>query len=197
MYDMLYEAFDLFNSYYFDNKLEKPFITLQKKRNNNYGYFVVDKTWFNQNNNEERYEININPINCDRNPEEILGTLLHEMVHMYCTLNEIKDMKGSKHTEEFANQCSKFGLNCEYDEKYGWAYTELNKESTEMIKGFIEEHKNDFWYMEETERPKPKKTQFKYVCKSCGLVVHTKPEKSIVCGECGCELEMEEEKGED
>lgn len=81
---------------------------------------------------------------------------------------------------------------CEFNEKYGWNITELNEESLELVEDFIDKHKNDFWYMKEPEKQKPKKTQFKYVCESCDLTVHAKVEKSIVCGECGCELKIEE-----
>lgn len=110
MYNMLYKAFDLFNENYFDNELPYPFITLQKKRANNYGHFVVEPTWFNQQTEEERYEINLNSINCKREPEKVLGTLLHEMAHMYCTLYEIKDVKSNKHTELYRDVCLTHGL---------------------------------------------------------------------------------------
>lgn len=191
-YEVLYKAFDLFNEHYFDNELPPCMITLQKKRDNNYGHFVSESTWFNTQSDDEAYEININPINMNREPEEILGTLLHEMVHYYCTLNNIKDVKsGGKHTIEYKNVCVSHGLNCELDEDKGYNQTSLNDESIELIKDLIEEYKDDFWYMMVEKKP-VKKNLFKYVCNSCGMKAYAKAEKSIVCGDCECELEMEQ-----
>lgn len=191
-YEVLYKAFDLFNEHYFDNELPHCMITLQKKRENNYGHFVAEPTWFNTQSDDETYEININPINMNREPEEILATLEHEICHYYCTLHNIKDVKsGGKHTIEYKNVCESHGLNCELDEDKGYNQTSLNDESIELVKDLIEEYKDDFWYMEVEKKP-VKKTQFKYVCESCGLKVYAKAEKSIVCGDCGVNLEMEE-----
>lgn len=190
-YEVLYKAFDLFNEHYFDNELPKCMITLQKKRENNYGHFVIEPTWFNQQSDDEVYEININPINMNREPEEILGTLLHECIHYYCTLNNLKDVKSNKHSTVYKEVAENHGLYVEYDDKLGWSVTKMNEESSELIKDLIEEYKNDFWYMMVEKKP-VKKTQFKYVCDGCGLKVYAKAEKSIVCGDCGCELQMEQ-----
>lgn len=191
-YEFLYKAFDLFNKYYFDDELPICMITTQKKRSNNYGGFMAEPTWFNTQSDDETYEININPINMNREPEEILATLEHEICHYYCTLHNIKDVKsGGKHTIEYKNVCESHGLNCELDGDKGYNQTSLNDESIELVKDLIEEYKDDFWYMEVEKKP-VKKTQFKYVCESCGLKVYAKAEKSIVCGDCGCELEMEQ-----
>lgn len=191
-YEVLYKAFDLFNEHYFDNELPPCMITLQKKRPNNNGSFMAEPTWFNTQFDDETYEININPINMNRDPEEILETLLHEMVHYYCTLHNIKDVKsGGKHTIEYKNVCESHGLNCELDEDKGYNQTNLNEESIKLVEDLIEEYKNDFWYMMVEKKP-VKKSLFKYICSSCGMKAYAKAEKSIVCGDCGCELEMEE-----
>lgn len=189
-YEVLYKAFDLFNEHYFDNELSPCMITLQKKRENKLGDFTVEPIWFNEN-QDEFYQININPINMNREPVEILGTLLHECVHYYCTLNNLKDIKSNKHSTVYKEVAENCGLYVEYDDKLGWSVTKMNEESIELVKDLIEEYKNDFVYMYIEKKP-VKKNLFKYVCNSCGLKVYAKAEKSVVCGDCGCELVMEQ-----
>lgn len=190
-YEVLYKAFDLFNEHYFDNELPPCMITLQKKRLNNLGHFVVEPTWFSQQSDDEFYEININPINMNREPEKILGILLHECIHYYCTLSNLKDIKSNKHSTVYKEVAENHGLCVEYDDKLGWAITEPTEESIELVKDLIEEYKDDFVYMMVEKKP-VKKTQFLYTCPNCGLKAHAKAEKNIVCGDCGVNLEMEE-----
>lgn len=188
-YEVLYKAFDLFNEHYFNNELPKCMITLQKKRENKLGSFVVEPIWFSES-QDEFYQININPINMNRKPEEILSTLLHEVCHYYCTLHKIKDCKQKVHTTDY------HGLYVEYDDNIGWSVTSLNDESIELIKDLIEEYKDDFVYMYIGKKP-VKKNLFRYICSSCGLKVYAKAEKSIVCGECRCDLMMEQVEDEE
>ncbi len=189
-YEVLYKAFDLFNEHYFDNELPKCMITLQKKRENNYGDFVTEPIWFNEK-EEEFYQININPINMNREPEEILSTLLHEVIHYYCTLHKIKDCKQKVHTTAYKEVAENHGLDVQYDDDIGWSITSLNDESIELVKGLIEEYKDDFVYMYIEKKP-VKKNLFKYVCSGCGMKAYAKAERNIVCGDCGCELQMEQ-----
>lgn len=191
-YEVLYKAFDLFNEHYFDNELPPCMITLQKKRPNNNGSFMAEPTWFNTQFDDETYEININPINMNRDPEEILETLLHEIVHYYCTLNNIKDVKsGGEHTIEYKNVCESHGLNCELDEDKGYNQTSLNDESIELVKDLIEEYKDDFVYMY-VPKKEVKKSQFKFICPQCGAKIYGKMETDVYCGQCGVQLEMEQ-----
>lgn len=89
------------------------------------------------------------------------------MVHEYCKENNLKDIKSNKHSETFCNECLNHGLNCEEDEKLGWAITSLNKETIDFLENydgdnFFDEFKNDFWFRQEPEKEKPRKSQFKY-----------------------------------
>lgn len=194
-YEVLYKAFDLFNEHYFDNELPPCMITLQKKRPNKNADFIVEPIWFSTKSDDEFYQININPINMNREPEEILSSLLHEVIHYYCTLHKIKDCKQKVHTTAYKEVAENHGLHVEYDDDIGWSITSLNEESIELVKDLIEEYKNDFVYMYIEKKP-VKKNLFKYVCSSCGMKAYAKAEKSIVCGDCGCELEMEQVEDE-
>lgn len=75
-YEFLYKVFNLLNENYYENELNPCIITLQKKRENNYGSFTKPPTWFNKTTNEEYYEININPLNMNCEPIEIVNTWL-------------------------------------------------------------------------------------------------------------------------
>lgn len=198
-YEFLYKAFDLFNYSLFNNELPECMITLQKKKETNNGHFVPIKTWFHEGNEEAlAYEININPINMNRPLDEVLETLLHEMVHYYCTLNNIKDVKGNGvHTDLFCIQCESHGLNCEIGGK-GYDLTSLKPEVLENNDDFIKSYEGKVYYMYVEKKP-VKKNLFKYTCPMCGLKIYAKSDKNVVCGDCGCELEMEEveDEGED
>ena len=127
-YEFLYKAFNLFNEHYYDNELPPCMITLQKKKENNNGSFMSVTTWFNAKSDDEMYEININPINMNREPVEVLSTLAHEMTHYYCTLNNIKDVKQKVHTTAYKEVAESHGLHVGYDDNIGWSVTSLNDE---------------------------------------------------------------------
>lgn len=189
-YEVLYKAFDLFNEHYFDNELPPCMITLQKKRENKLGDFTLEPIWFNEN-QDEFYQININPINMNRKPVEVLSTLAHEMTHYYCTLNNIKDVKQKVHTTAYKEVAESHGLVCEYNDDIGWSITSLNDESIELVKDLIEEYKNDFVYMYMPKK-EVRKTQFKFVCPQCQAKIYGKMETNVYCGQCGIALEMEQ-----
>lgn len=189
-YEVLYKAFDLFNEHYFDNELSPCMITLQKKRENKLGDFTVEPIWFNEN-QDEFYQININPINMNREPKEILSTLLHEVIHYYCTLHKIKDCKQKVHTTAYKEVAESHGLDVQYDDDIGWSITSLNNESIELVKDLIEEYKDDFVYMY-VPKKEVKKSQFKFICPQCGAKIYGKMETDVYCGQCGVQLEMEQ-----
>ena len=190
-YEVLYKAFDLFNEHYFDNELPHCMITLQKKRPNKNADFIVEPIWFSTKSDDEFYQININPINMNREPEEILSSLLHEVIHYYCTLHKIKDCKQKVHTTAYKEVAENHGLHVEYDDDIGWSITSLNEETIELVKDLIEEYKNDFVYMYIEKKP-VKKSQFKFVCPQCQAKIYGKMETDVYCGQCGIALEMEQ-----
>lgn len=194
-YEVLYKAFDLFNEHYFDNELSPCMITLQKKRPNKNADFIVEPIWFSTKSDDEFYQININPINMNREPEEILSSLLHEVIHYYCTLHKIKDCKQKVHTTAYKEVAENHGLDVQYDDDIGWSITSLNDESIELVKDLIEEYKDDFVYMY-IPKKEVKKTQFKFVCPQCQAKIYGKMETNVYCGQCGIALEMEQVEDE-
>ena len=64
----------------FNNELEEPVITIQSTPRA-YGHVTCGKVWKSK--DSERYELNIGAGTLDRPIENVVSTLLHEMVHRY------------------------------------------------------------------------------------------------------------------
>lgn len=189
------------NEKYFESKLSQPVITLQKSRSSNLGHFTLDKVWRQKDHEEDdsraNYEININPLHLNAPIENIVGTLQHEMVHYANNFYGVKDCCGNVHNKKFKALAEEVGLVVTKGGSVGWGYTEPDDTLIAFIRDTIKPDEKAFEYFrggaENTVKPVRNKTTFKYLCPGCDLVVRAKPDKRIVCGNCGCELEMEEE----
>lgn len=110
----LYKAFDYFNKNLFGNKLPKVVIVLQTKgKNPAYGWFTPAKVWTGrEEDNFERHEISISTEHINRENIEIIGTLIHEMIHLYNFENKIKDVSRQNryHNKKFMDSALKFGM---------------------------------------------------------------------------------------
>lgn len=200
----LYRIFDAINDEYFDGSLPKVFITLQqgkKKTKSTYGTFYP-KSWAeNQGSefdeetgmavvktSEERFhEIGMSAEYFTRPVANWCSTLCHEMVHLYCQVNELEDTsnKGVYHNKVFRREAEKRGLIIEKADVIGWS---LTTPTTDFIK-FIEDIKVDegvFSYFRDTRLalsdPTPKR---RYICPMCALQVQAKKKNNIICGDCG------------
>ncbi len=71
----------------------------------------------------------------NRGIEETCGTLLHEMVHHYCFLNDIKDTSnnGVYHNRKFKEEAEKRGLIIDKAQTIGWSLTTLKDETKSLI----------------------------------------------------------------
>ena len=88
MQEVLEYGFEVLNKVYFDSALPPIVITIMSAPRSK-GHFTVNREWRVA---EERFhEINISAEHLDRPIENIMGTLCHEMVHYYCSLNGIED----------------------------------------------------------------------------------------------------------
>lgn len=198
-FNELHRMFDLFNDEFFDGELSHPVITIQKSRANNLGHFTLSKIWENVDTKEATYEININPIHLDRPADEIAGTLLHEMIHFFHKVNDIKDATNNVHNKKFKTKAEELGFIVEKSKKYGWGHTTLSPELKSYIDSEIQPRPECFMYFmnipmdEEKEAKTTTKKTFKYTCPKCGMEVKAKPEMNILCGNCGVTLEMEED----
>jgi hypothetical protein len=198
----LYKAFDAMNKQYFESKLEYPVITIQKRMKVtkgyvNNGWFTLNKTWSNKTTEDKKYEINISAEHLKDDIHSVMATLLHEMVHYLNKNLDIKDCSGQVHNKRFKTAAEAVGLEVAKDQKLGWI-TSPSDEFSEFVDIIIKPNENAFSYfrMVFTEKkestPREKKT-FSYVCPTCKEKIKAKRDRNIICGECDCEFEMEDE----
>lgn len=107
------------NADFFDGGLPVPIITVQSKPGT-FGHCSVAKVW--QRPGEDTYELNIAAEVLNYPIEETLDTMLHEMVHLYCRENGIKEVSrgGKYHNGRFKEEAEKRGLECFRCGDYGW-----------------------------------------------------------------------------
>ena len=181
--------FDILNRVYFENALPKPVITVQSTPKA-YGHCSTKKIWSND--TAGQYEINIGAEYLNRPSANTAATMCHEMVHLYCLVNDIADtcQKGRYHNKTFKAEAETRDLEIGYDRTVGYSLTE----PTEAFKKTLEE--NGFVLEVPFARvaPKPKakaerEKAHKYVCPICGQEVKTTAELSLICGV--CEVRME------
>ena len=103
----------------FQGALPTPVITVQSKPGT-WGHCSRAKIW--QKKQEETYEMNIAAEMLAAPIEEIIDTLLHEMVHLYCRENGIKEVSrgGKYHNGKFKELAEAVGLVCVRQGQYGW-----------------------------------------------------------------------------
>ena len=197
----LHRIFDELNATYFGNELSPVFITIvsgKKKTNSVYGTFTpetcakADNIDVDENGlptiekSDIHHEIAMSAEYFTRPTANWVATLVHEMVHLYCHINDIKDTSNGNryHNKRFKIEAEKRGLIIERADVIGYSVT---TPSMELI-NFVEELKIDeevFKYFRDTHlgvnKTAPKK---RYVCPICGIQVQAKKESNVFCGEC-------------
>ena len=189
----LEKAFRVLNEQYFEGELEEPIITIQSTPKA-YGHVTVTKTW-NRADGEQRHELNIGAGTLDRPIENVIATLLHEMVHIHNMQNGIKDTSrgGTYHNKHFRDEAEVRDLKISYDKRIGWSITEPTEALIELI---IAQGWEDI-RMSRREgcrapgagaedgdtTPKPSSTR-KLICPHCGQSVRATKAVNILCGDC-------------
>lgn len=85
---ILEQAFQILNKVYYNSTLPDVVITIQSSPHA-YGHFTIAPVWRTEEN--KLHEINISAEYLDRPIENIMATLQHECVHLYCSQNGIAD----------------------------------------------------------------------------------------------------------
>lgn len=209
--DELYRIFDILNRDKFNGSLSEPVITIQKTKGTTLGYFTVDKVWKNKSDSDKNnglvagdkeenafYEINIDPRwFCTRTAADITETLLHEMVHYFNKVNDVKDCSGNVHNKKFKTAAESVGLVVERGKSVGWGYTSMTDELKEYIDTEVQPKDSVFEYFRagvikaDTTKKKRKKSLFKYECPKCGTIAKAKKDVKIMCGDCDCQMDIE------
>ena len=119
----LNKIFDLLNEEFFENELSRPTITIQSTPRA-YGHFSLrEDTWVSKLGGT--HEINIGAGTLSRPIEEVVSTLLHEMVHYYNYERGVQDCSrgNTYHNRKFREEAERRGLIVEHSDKYGWSHT--------------------------------------------------------------------------
>ena len=195
----LNKLFDLLNEHYFESALSRPTITIQSTPKA-YGHFSLrEDTWISKLGGT--HEINIGAGTLSRPVEHICATLLHEMTHYYCLVNNIKDTSRgyTYHNRRFKTAAESHGLVVEHHEKYGWTITSPSDDLLDFVLANeltdILITRNEFYGISvggtgthsggAMPAPPPKKSSSrKYICPCCGNSVRATKLVNIACLDC-------------
>lgn len=195
---LLEHGFNILNKIYFDNTLPKAVITIQSSPKS-YGYITVQKVWHDS---EECYhEINISAEHLSSRPiEAVFGTLMHEMVHLHCMVNNIQDVSGGRyHNKRFKAEAEKRDLIIEYVKYIGYSKTSPSEKFVDTLKenglytniDYCRTTGNSSLIVPPTggdsdnfSNTKKKSSTRKYRCEGCGISIRATKEVNIICADC-------------
>lgn len=198
----LHKAFRLLNERFFNNELPEPAITIQTGgKRSTMGWCSTKPIWRDNEAKIRMYEINIAAEYLNIDFYETMDTMLHEMVHLYNKVNNVKDVSrgGQYHNKRFRDECLKRGFYYESnkpDKRLGWSFAKITEETKRIIDGFDINRdifiiaRNTFGNMngdesnENEEEVKPKSHIRKYICPSCEISVRASKEVNIRCDDC-------------
>lgn len=194
---LLEKAFDVLNEIYYENSLPKAVITIQSNPKS-YGYITVQKVWHDS--EESYYEINISAEHLARPIENVLATLNHEMVHLYCMVNNIQDVSGGGryHNKNYKKQAEKRDLIIEYVKYIGYSKTSPSEKFIKVLK------ENGLYTninhcrttgnslnvppsggdSDNSSNIKKKSSTRKYRCEGCLCSVRATKDVNIICADC-------------
>jgi len=196
----LNKIFKFFNKELFDGKLIEPIILIQGKiKKHTLGTCSNHAIWQKKDvEKDKRYEITLSGKYLNRPLEEIISTLLHEMIHLHCSLNNIKDTSNNcvYHNKRFKEEAEKRGLSIAKAKTIGWSVTTLTEETANRIKEIkIDEGAFDYWRNAfEIEKEKKKVVMNKYRCPGCATKLSSRKTLNIICGDCNKKFETVEDK---
>lgn len=185
------------NEDYFGGELEDVVITIQSTRGA-YGHVTCGKVWKSK--DTDKYELNIGAGTLNRPIENVVATMLHEMVHIYHLMNDVKDCSrgNTYHNKKFKEKAESVGLIITHDKRIGWSVTQPSEALILYIckQGWQEIYINrgELNYNNGGNSPagtsgdgkkikKPSSTR-KYICPDCGQSVRATKDTLIICGYC-------------
>lgn len=198
----LEKIFRQINADSFHGEVEEPIITIQTTPGA-YGHVTVGKTW--KKGEEWRHELNIAADWLDRPIENVVATMIHEMVHLLNIQRGVQDCSrgDTYHNRKFKEEAEKHMLHIDKDERYGWTVTSPTDELLEyiLLQGWEDlEMSRGFHgaFVGSTggkaaggssgvpigvSKPKGSNSR-RYVCPGCGAIVRTTRDMDIICKPC-------------
>lgn len=207
-YVTLDSAFSFFNAALFEGALPAVVITLQRK-NGSYGYFSWDCFKSRDKAGSVAHEIALNPDTFDgRTDKEILGTLAHEMAHLWQQVFG-KPSRTSYHNKEWAVKMLEIGLEPVSVDNPGKMTGQ--KVTHKIIDGdrfdvlcsnFLAQGHALQWQGvadedKEKEKKPSKKNKVKYTCPDCSQNAWAKPGANLICGDCNSSMGSQEDEDEE
>ena len=194
----LNKIFDLLNAEYFESELSRPTITIQSTPKC-YGHFSLrEDTWVSK--LGASHEINIGAGTLARPIEEVVATLLHEMVHYYNYVMGVQDCSrgNTYHNRRFKEAAESRGLVVTRSEKYGWAHTAPGDDLLDFVleNGLTDIliNRNEFTGFQITGTgthsgtgivlPPKTSSSRKYICPCCRNSVRATKNVNIACLDC-------------
>lgn len=186
----LEKYFDLLNQKYFESALSKPLITLlDGQKNKAYGWITTKPQW-QEKKGGEYIELNISCDYLDRNYTDVLGTLHHEMIHIYNLQNNVQDCSrsGNYHNRNFDIACRQHGLETEKIPQIG--YRHIIPDDTKKYYESIRQKTDITAYFRKRKSvgESKKSSTRKYKCPCCSQTVRATKEVNIICGICKKEM---------
>lgn len=194
----LENAYVVLNEKYFDGVLSPVVITIQSSPKT-YGHYTAYNAW--SENSEGFREINISAENLARPIENIIATLIHEMVHHFCAMSGIQDVSrgGTYHNKKFKQEAEKRGLIIEYSPRIGFSITEPSPELIEFVISQGWECVDlsrvgtpDFISIGGGSSGRKTSSTRKYMCPECGCSVRATKIVNVGCLDCGIPMELVE-----
>lgn len=198
----LHKLFNNLNQEFFRGELPECIITIQRRgKTGALGWFTPAKVWNVGDTN--KHEINITAELLKQDYIDIVKTMLHEMIHLYCATNNIQDTsRGSTyHNSKFKDISIQHGFYYQEDKpnkKYGWSFSILTDETIKKVNKFnIDKvalrriNRIDTDTNNAQNKPTKKSNIMKWTC-SCGDIIRSsKSDIHAICGKCYTEFKME------
>jgi len=203
--DELQRNFKKLNEIYFNDKLERPVITiLTDSTSGAHGWITINKVWSTKDKKYYR-EINLCAEYLNRPPELVITTLLHEMCHLYNIQHDIQDTSrsGTYHNNNFKSIAEKCGLIVSKSDTYGYCITAPSPELVEYVNQHCRSGCFKLERMKTYRNGTPKTTTTgkdgkerttsrskqstkKYTCPACGLIVRATKDitDKLLCMDC-------------
>ena len=191
--EFLEQAYNALNQHFFSGELPPVIITVQSSPRA-YGHYTPWDSWREQ---EQGYrEINLGAESLDRPIQNVVATLLHEMVHHYNDLHQIKDCSrgGTYHNKRFKEQAEAHGLIIDYDSRIGYSVTSPSPALIDFIE--VQGWQGVNLARQGTGVTGGKGGRVssvrKYKCPVCGCSIRATKAVNVGCLDCAVTMELEE-----
>lgn len=197
----LEKIFRMLNKDFFNDELPTPVITAVPTARA-FAHYTPWNAW--ECKDEHKREINISTAYLNRPLENVIASVLHEMVHMRADiiLNENDTSnKGVYHNKIFKREAEAHGLIVTRSEKYGWSHTEPSDRLIEWVLDHDELREIELCRITPTASPVgigaksgnsdgiqitpiSNSHHRKYICPHCGNSCRATKKINLICGDC-------------